>query len=151
MKILRFSLFICLYALLNACAHHTELSRLGDDASREDRRLLVTFADRSVSQKLPGNVLDDFPIRRQYGNSGWSERVAQDLADRHHILLVAQWPVTTLGVSCVVYEVPEPLQLQQVMAELQSDREVAQVQRMQSFRVLDHKTDSGSGYPFWHL
>jgi len=32
--------------------------------------------------------------------------------------------VSVLGVSCVVYEVPEQLPLQQVMAELRKDRQI---------------------------
>lgn len=137
MKTLRFSLLACLFVLLSACANNNnDLSRLGDSASPEERRLVVTFVDRSIDQKLPGNALDNYRNRGQYGNSGWSERIAQELADRHHILLVAQWPVTALGVSCVVYEIPEPLELQQVMTDLQHDREVTLVQRMQSFQVL---------------
>lgn len=136
MRMLRVSLLASLLALLSACANNIDLSRLGDSQTPEDRRLVVTFVDRSINRTLPGNALDGYRIRSQYNNSGWSERVAHQLADRHHIQLVAQWPVTTLGVSCVVYEAPESLHLQQVMADLQGDSEVALVQRLQSFQAL---------------
>lgn len=135
MKTLRFSLLMGLLTLLTACANVIESSRLGDSATTEDRRLVVTFVDRTIDRKVPGNALDAYRSRGKYGNSGWSERVALELADRHHLELIAQWPVTTLGVSCVVYEVPEGFKFQQVMTDLQQDREVALVQQMRTFEV----------------
>lgn len=144
MKSLRSCLVICLLVLLNACANSTDLARLGDSATAEDRRVLVTFADQTIDRKLPGNQLDGYRLRGQYSNSGWSERVAQDLADRHQLQLIGQWPVTVLGISCVVYEVPEQFQLQQVMTNLLNDREVALVQRMQTFEVQSEKPASAT-------
>jgi len=104
MKLVRLNLFICLIGLLSACASTSDLSRLGDSTTAEERRLLVTFTDRSIDRALPANSLDGYRLRGHYGNSGWSEHIAQELAERHHLQFVAQWPVTTLGVSCVVYE-----------------------------------------------
>lgn len=135
MKTLRLFLFTGLWAVLSACSSTTDLSRLGDSATAEDRRLLVTFVDRSIGRTLPGNPIDGYRVRGQYSNSDWSERTAFELADRHQLQLIAQWPMTVLGVSCVVYEVPERFQLQQAMANLQNDRHVALVQRMQTFDV----------------
>lgn len=139
--------------ILTACTTATDLSRLGDSTTQEDRRLLVTFSDRTIERNLPGNALEGYRIRGQYNNSGWSERVAHDLADRHHLQFVAQWPVTELGVSCVVYEVPAQLPLQQIMADLQKDQDVASVQPMHSFQVLGSPTPPAKAYsdPYLHL
>lgn len=153
MKFVRFSLVIFLL-LLNACASKTDLSRLGDSKTAEDRRLLVTFTDRTINRELTGNALDGYRLRGQYGNSGWSEHIAHELADRHHLHFVAQWPVTTLGVSCVVYEVPENLAVQHAIAELQLDQEVSSVQQMHSFQVLGKQTSSVTpsySDPYLHL
>jgi subtilisin len=136
MKLLRLSLLAGLLALLTACAYTTDFPLLGDSATAEDRRLLVTFVDRTINRKLPGNALDGYRVRSQYNNSGWGERIAHELADRHHLQVIAQWPVSALGVSCVVYEVPEQLQLQQVMADLRKDRQISLVQQMHSFQVM---------------
>ncbi len=147
MKLLRLSLLAGLLALLAACANNTAyLPRLGDSATAEDRRLLVTFVDRTINRKMPGNALDGYRVRSQYNNSGWGERVARELADRHHLQLIAQWPVSTLGVSCVVYEVPEQLPLQQVMADLRKDRQISLVQQMHSFQVLGYQQASLKSY-----
>jgi len=137
MKLLRLSLLAGLLTLLTAYTYTTGFPLLGDSATAADRRLLVTFTDRTINRELPGNALDGYRVRSQYGNSGWSERIARELADRHHLQFIAQWPVSELGVSCVVYEVPGQLQLPQVMADLRKDRQVALVQQMHSFQVLD--------------
>jgi subtilisin len=146
MKLLRSSLFACLLALLTACANTSYFPRLGDSATTEDRRLLVTFVDRTISRKLPGNALEGYRVRSQYNNSGWSERIARELADRHHLQFIAQWPVSALGVSCVVYEVPEQLQLPQVLADLRKDRQISLVQQMHSFQVLGDQQRSSRPY-----
>ena len=146
MKRLRLSLFAGLLALLTACAHTANFPLLGDSATAEERRLLVTFADRTINRELRGNALDGYRVRSQYSNSGWSERIARELADRHHLQFIAQWPVSALGVSCVVYEVPEQLPLQQVMADLQKDRQVSRVQQMHSFQVLANEQAPSKSY-----
>jgi subtilisin family serine protease len=152
MKSFRLVLLLSLLVLLNACTNSIDMHRLGDSTAPEDRRLVVAFVDRTINRALPGNALDGYRVRGQYSNSGWSERVARELVDRHHIELIAQWPVTALGVSCVVYEVPEQFQLQQVMADLQHDREVALVQRMQTFDAQgDQRVSSESPDPYLPL
>ncbi|MFZ2313916.1 MAG: S8 family serine peptidase [Methylobacter sp.] len=158
MKFVRFSLLVVLVALLTAgCANKTDYSRLsdrlGDSTSVDERRLLVTFVDRTINRRLPGNAQDNYRLRGQYSNSGWSERVARQLAERHQLQFVAQWPVTELGVSCVVYEVPETLPLLQVMAALQKDRDVSSVQQMHTFNALGDQHSAVKPYsdPYLHL
>jgi len=153
MKRLRLSLIAGLLTLLTACAYTTDFSQLGDSASADDRRLLVTFVDQTINRKLPGNALDGYRIRSQYSNSGWSERLAHELADHYHIQFIAQWPVTALGVNCVVYDVPEQLQLQQVMEDLKKDQRISLVQQMHSFQALGSTNPPPQPYsdPYLHL
>jgi len=51
--------------------------------------LLVTFVDRTINRKMPGNALDGYRARSQYNNSGWGERVARETRDRHHLQFIA--------------------------------------------------------------
>lgn len=133
--------FLLLYVCAG-CASRADYSQLGDPTTFEERRLLVTFIDRTINRNLPGNVQDQYHVHGAYNNSGWSERIGKQLAERYHLQLVAQWPVTELGVSCVVYEVPEPLPLTEAIATLQQDGDVGSVQVMHSFQVLaDPPTD----------
>lgn len=153
MNRLRLILLLSLSVFVNGSAHSTDYPRWGDSATSVDRRLVVTFVDRTINRSLAGNSLDGYRIRGQYNNSGWSKRVASEIADRYHLELIAQWPVTALGVSCVVYEVREGFPLPQVMAELQKDHEVSLVQPMQTFQVQATQQDAlkSSGDPYLNL
>lgn len=146
MKYTYLATLFLLITLNLGCANKTDYSRLGDSQSTQERRLLVTFVDRTINRDLPGNSQDQYRVHGTYSNSGWSERIAQQLAERHHIQLIAQWPVTELGVNCVVYQVPEPLVVLQVVSELQNDHDVGSVQAMQSFQVLAEKPALQTAY-----
>ena len=136
MNIIRLGLLVFLLVAVSACANRVSVPLVGDSTTIEDRRLLVTFFDRTINRATPGSAVDGYRIRGQYNNSGLSERIAEDLAARYQVKVVAQWPVTALGVSCVVYDVPKHLQIEQVMAALQKDKEVVIVQKMHSFQVM---------------
>lgn len=152
MKLSTQILLLCLYGLLAACAGTTGLSRLGDSAVNEDRRLLVTFADRSIARNLQGNQQDNYQVVEQYRNSSWGGRKANELADRHRLKLVIQWPVTELGVSCVLYEVPEGRPLSQAIQALRQDPSISTVQALHRFEVLGQPPALVSGNdPYRHL
>jgi subtilisin len=143
---LRFGFLVLLGSLLSGCTNKTDYSRLGDSPGAEERRLLITFVDRTINRDLTVNTQDNYRLRGQYNNSGWSERFAHQLAKRYQLQFVAQWPVTELGVSCVVYQVPESLSLQQIMTALQHDRDVSAVQLMHSFEVLSDQQSANKPY-----
>jgi len=143
-------ILLSLWLSLAACSHITDFSRVGDNAA-DQRRLLVTFVDQTIGRTVSGNALDNYPTGGQYQNSGWSGRVARALAERHHLQVVAQWPVTELGVSCVLYEVPEGLPLSVVMSALNKDRQVAAVQALQHFQVLGGDPVPMASDPYVHL
>jgi len=141
-----FSTFILLLlALVAGCAARTDLTKLGDQAD-EERCLLVTFVDRSINRELSGNTQDSYRVHGQYSNSSWSERRAQQLAERYRLNYIVQWPVTELGVSCVVYEVPANVSLQQTLEALKEDRNVGLVQPMQNFKVLSEPQSRAPNY-----
>jgi subtilisin family serine protease len=138
MKAWIFSLIIAI--ALAGCAgrasNYPLLAENGVSNVQSDRRILVTFVDRSINRYLPANPSDPYQPRGQYANSSWSERVATNLADRHGIRLLAQWPVTVLGVACVVYEVPADRPLEQTLQSIAEDKQVGSVQTMREYRVL---------------
>ncbi len=140
MRLIRLVALFIVTTISLACTNQTDYSRLGDSATTQERRLLVTFVDRTINRDLPGSSQDQYRVRGSYNNSAWSEHVAQQLADKYRLQLIAQWPVTELGVNCVVYEVPEPLVVNQLISTLQGDHDVSSVQLMQSFQALSEPT-----------
>lgn len=145
MNLIKIILAFALLTQLSGCAIQTDFTKLGEQ-NGEERRLLVTFVDQTINRNLNGNAQDGYRSHGQYSNSGWSERLAQQLAERYQLQFIAQWPVTELGVSCVVYEVPGNASVQQVISRLQSDKEVAVVQPMQSFKVLGDPQSRAPAY-----
>ena len=143
---MKFMLLLLLVAQLSGCANKTDYSHLGENQRAEERRLLVTFVDRSINRKLSGNAQDNYRLRGQYNNSSWSERMGHQLAEQHQLHWVAQWPITELGVSCVVYEVPETLALQEVITALEKEQTVSLVQKMHSFEVLGDQQSTVKSY-----
>lgn len=152
-KVLRTIGLLALMLLCAACTGYQQPLNLGDSNTAEERRLLVTFVDKSINRSVSGNPLDNYNIHIGYGNSGMSRDIAQDLAEQYHLQFIAQWPVTELGVSCVVYEAPEHAPLQQVIDAIQKNAAVASVQHMNSFNVLGGKPAATQPYsdPYFSL
>lgn len=153
MKHLKWLGLVAFWVVVSGCSHPADVIQVGDGSTHEERRVLVTFVDRTIGRQLPGNALDGYHATSRYDNSGWSTRLAQSLASRHHLNVVAQWPVTELGVSCVVYEVPAEMSVNQAIATLKTDTDVGSVQPMHSFRVLGdaYKADKLYSDPYIDL
>lgn len=112
----------------------------------EDDQILVLFHDER-DQRIPvGDPNNPYRRRGDYGNSTWSERVATDLADDYGLERVAQWPVTALGVHCVVYRVQAARSVNSVLDALQHDKRVEDAERMQSFRVMSATSSDKDPY-----
>lgn len=145
-RILQASL-LSLTSLITACTGQPLVaSDLGDNPAPMERRIVVTFVDRSINRNLPANAQDLYQMAGSYNNSAWSDRVARRLATNHRIRFVAQWPVTELGVSCVVFEIPNELPIDATVAALQNDKEVASVQTMRRFDVLNAPSSENTSY-----
>src|SRR5690606_5633233 len=115
------------------------------DPSIEERRILVTFTDSSIGRKVPDNILDRYRAHGRYMSSAWSTRVAVDLAEQYGLKLMAEWPVTVLGVACVVYEIPMDQIPAETIKTIAQDRRVESVQIMRTFRVLANETPASLG------
>lgn len=145
---------LCWLALsLAGCAGRTGYPILEEPPAAEERRILVTFVDRSIGRELAGNPTDTYRSRGLYANSAWSTRFAGDLAERYGLHLVAQWPVTALGVACAVYEVPDNRTVDQVLRDLEKSGEVESAQAMRTYRVLGQPQSDAVPYndPYLHL
>lgn len=141
-------LLLIVLLLLNAgCAPRvavSEHSAMLDYAA--DRQLLVTFVDRSINRRVVGNLQDSYRAPDQYSNSGWSQRFSAQIAERYHLQYLTQWPVSELGLSCVVYAIAEGQSLAEVIERLQRDPSLTLVQPLQRFKTLASPNPSQSAY-----
>ena len=58
-------------------------------SSRAERRILVTFVDRSIDRASLGRAANQYRPRGEYQNSAWSRRIAKRLAEEYRLYQVA--------------------------------------------------------------
>lgn len=106
------------------------------DPTASDRSLLVTFADRGINRVGVGPRGSKYTARGDYNSTTWARHNAVDIAEDYDLEVIAQWPVTELGVHCVVYYVPDGKSIEELEKALTKDKRVELVQRMGLFKVL---------------
>ncbi len=136
-------LLIILFALtvLSAPAEcKTELngkSELYDllDQKNSDRLLLVGFTDRTINSIKSTASPTSYRQRGGYQSSTWSERVTSELAEDYDLEKMSEWPMTAVGVHCVVYRVADTASVNGAIEKLSKDERVEIVQNMHVFRT----------------
>ena len=141
MTIKKFSFLVWILIAFAGCAENNLVYHLSENIGEEDLRLLITFSDKSINRHINGNILDGYRSADLYNNSSWSQRIAAEFAERYHLKLVIQWPVSELGLSCVVYQLSNQEQLKQTIKNLENDQDIISVQKMNSFKVLANQAD----------
>jgi len=121
-------------------------SRAYDPAAAE-HTLLVTFQDRGINRVTVGSRSSQYTPRGTYVRSTWANRIATRIATDYKLEIVAQWPVTELGVHCVVYYVPAGQSIEDRENALSHDQRVELVQRMGVFKTLG----TVDGDPYYSL
>ena len=123
-------------------------SRAYDPAAAE-HTLLVTFQDRGINRVAVGSRSSQYTPRGTYVSTTWANRIATRIATDYKLEIVAQWPVTELGVHCVVYYVPPGQSIEERENALSQDHRVELVQRMGVFKTLG-TIDGDPYYPLQH-
>ncbi|MDD5033560.1 MAG: S8 family serine peptidase [Methylococcaceae bacterium] len=101
-----------------------------------NHKLLVTFKDERENRPPIADPVNAYRQRGGYGNTSWSRQVAESLARDYGMAPVAQWPIDTLAIHCVVYWAPMEQPLELVINRLRQDPRVESVQLMQQFRAM---------------
>lgn len=141
--IVRRCLLGCLAAIIAACvtvdrsrAIASTQSSHAINSSPSTNQMLVTFQDERVDQVPVADPANGYRRRGDYQNSTWSQRIAAQLAEDYGLQFLAQWPINTLGIHCVVYQVPANQSVDSVLRQLEQDKRIDSVQTMKSFRVM---------------
>lgn len=105
-------------------------------ARDETREILVTFVDRGLA-RTPNAAPGQYVRRNSdYQSTTWSRSISADIARDYALQTVAEWPIRSLGVHCVVYSVGNARSVDDVLELLGRDRRIEAAQRMNSFRVM---------------
>jgi subtilisin family serine protease len=105
-------------------------------ASITHPRVVVTFAN--VPRQSPGPAGS---TGRRYTGDGYllaqsAHSDAKRVATRYSLREVANWPIRSLAIHCVVYEIPDDRPVTAVLAQLQKDSTVALAEPLSEFHTL---------------
>jgi subtilisin family serine protease len=140
MKTYLLSVFFALAVVSITAESKTETNDKGDvyamlDQKNSDRLLLVGFTDRTINSIKSTASPTSYRQRGAYGSSTWSERITNDLAEDYHLKKMAEWPMTAVGVHCVVYRVLDTASVSSAIDKLSKDDRVEIVQNMNVFKT----------------
>jgi subtilisin family serine protease len=114
-----------------------------------DRIILVTFVDRGITRSSIASLTTGYRPSNNYNTSTWSRNVAARLETEYHLKNLAEWPVTELGVQCVVFGVSDNHSMEEILTILAKDPQVELVQRMGIFNT--YATQSSIKDPYYNL
>jgi hypothetical protein len=116
-----------------------ELSSLFNPADA-GHLLLVGFHDQSINRAQA--ITSTSTYRRRgggYQSSSWSQRISEQIAEDYHLQKVTEWPMTEVGVHCVVYRVSSIETIPDTMQQMALDERISVVQKMNVFKTKAHK------------
>jgi hypothetical protein len=134
-----------------ACMGWAEGTDPTADAKAATREVLVMLRLPPPHFRPDSDYLGGYA--RQSGSAG-RQRIAEELAARFRLRVVASWPMPALGVDCFVMEAPENLPLGPLIESMSLDARVESVQAVNVFRVLSHDDPLYPLQPtagLWHL
>jgi subtilisin family serine protease len=140
-------LLALLFAAGQAPAENTAEENTAIQEDRAARMILVTFADSTINRLKASASGDRYQRRGYYRKSTWSTRVAGEISETYGLKQVNEWPISELGVYCVVYEAAGDESLETVLERLRRDERIDSAQAMHMFHTM------GSRYsdPYYRL
>jgi hypothetical protein len=112
------------------------------------RQILVTFVPRpALGLPRAGSSAQGYEAAGDYKTTARTQQLARQLSRDYGLVMVAQWPIETLGVHCVVFEIPAGRPRGELIERLAKDRRVESVEPMQLFSVESR----ASGDPYLDL
>jgi subtilisin family serine protease len=116
-------------------------------ASTTHARVVVTFAN--VPRQSPGPAGS---TGRHYTGDGYllaqsAHTDAKRVAAKYSLREVANWPIRSLAIHCVVYEIPDDRPVTEVLAQLQKDSTVALAEPLSEFHTLSDPKPPAAAAP----
>jgi subtilisin family serine protease len=100
-----------------------------------ERMILVGFADQSIDRVSTPIPLSGYRRRGGYQSSTWSRRTSAQIAEDYHLQKLEEWPMTEVGVQCVVYKVLDAGPVADTLALMAKDSRIKIVQKMHWFNT----------------
>ena len=105
-------------------------------------RVVVTFANDQRQAPSPAGS-----TRRRYSGDGYllaqsAHREAKRVAAKYSLREVANWPIRSLAIHCVIYEIPDDRSVTTVLEALSKDTNVALAEPLSEFHTLSDTTQA---------
>jgi len=98
------------------------------------RYIVVTLRNEwHAEAEHPGSTLRGYDAAGRYGVTASARQQAQALEHQYGLRQISAWPIATLHVHCVMYELPGAALRTAMITRLESDRRVESVQPLNQF------------------
>ena len=106
------------------------------DSTSAHARVVVTFANTPRQSPGPAGSTG-----RRYAGDGYllaqsAHAEAKRVASKYSLREVANWPIRSLAIHCVIYEIPDNRSIAMVLAELSKDSTVRLAEPLSEFHTL---------------
>jgi subtilisin family serine protease len=98
----------------------------------QDKVVMLGFKDAGIN-RIRSNV--QYRNRGSYHSTAWSRRRASQLAEKYGLTELTAWPVTELGIHCIVYKLPDSMSMQQALQKMARDESLDLVQEMHFYHT----------------
>jgi subtilisin family serine protease len=99
-----------------------------------ERYIVVTLRNQPLSQaEHPGSTPRGYDAAGRYGVTGSASLQAKALERDYGLREISAWPIATLHVHCIMFELPGATARPTMIAQLASDRRVESVQPLNEF------------------
>jgi hypothetical protein len=139
-------LAVCL-VLLGCTGTRTRSDAESTMREQPDRFVVVTLRNDSVPVATrAGSTIRGYDTAARYSAGPAARATALALASDHRLREVSSWPIATLDVHCIVFELPPDSAGDAMLARLRHDRRVESAQPLQSFATQAAPQDEAATY-----
>ena len=105
------------------------------DRDSHGKIILVGFKDAEHQRKRPPG---HYRMRGKYPSQVWNKRVTEQIAEQYHLTKLAAWPISTIGMYCIVYRLSDSKNLTDALLEIGKDKRLSLVQSMELYHTQGH-------------
>lgn len=123
---------------LTAASAAADSARSGEARMQANSERFVVVAVANPLERVPsraGTSLSSYGGPPRYTQGSRAAQTLAAIAQDYRLRETAAWPIPTLGVHCVVFEIAEGAHREQVVARLSRDKRVHLAQPLQEFSV----------------
>jgi subtilisin family serine protease len=102
----------------------------------QDKVVMLGFKDSGINRK---RAHGQYRNRGNYQSTAWSKRISLQLVEKYGLTELSAWPVTELGLHCIVYKLPDTMSMQQALKAMEQDERLDLVQKMHFYHTQSQR------------